>query len=99
MDSRLHRHLADGTTALYLYERGVKYVVLPTGLGPGDLGYATEVALDPSHGVNLAALHSACADEIVSRVAFTSSLTAMRCETVYSIQYRSVAEVGGLGGG
>jgi hypothetical protein len=80
-------YLLHQRTAAYLFEHGVRYVVLPTEVAAGDAFFTGTLALDPAHGAVLTPVHSVCADTATVRLTFPSTSAAFQCQTVYSIAY------------
>lgn len=80
-------YLLHGRTAAYLYERNVRYVVLPTEVVAGDAFFTGTLALDRAHGAVLTPLHTVCADAAMARIAMAATAAAFPCQTVYSIDY------------
>ena len=96
VDPKFRPYMVQGRTPQYLQQRGVQYVVLPTGPEASDAGYAISLGLDPQHGASLSPLHTICADAEVARKAFTSSETAAPCQRAYTIRYLHPGQTPGL---
>jgi hypothetical protein len=85
VDASYLPYLLEHRTAVYLRNRDIRYVLLPTG--PDDTGFATALALDRQHGVNLSMVHQVCADPAVAELAMESSKTAYPCQRLYAITF------------
>jgi hypothetical protein len=84
-------YLLQGRTAAYLYERNVRYVVLPTEVVASDAFFTSTLALDRAHGAVLTPLHSVCADAAMARMTMAATSAAFPCQTVYSVDYTAPA--------
>jgi hypothetical protein len=80
-------YLLQQRPAAYLYQRDVRYVVLPTEVVAGDAFFTGTLALDRAHGAVLTPLHTVCADEAMARMTMAATAAAFPCQTAYSIDY------------
>jgi hypothetical protein len=86
VDSRFLPYLQNATTAVYLQQHAVQYVVLPMR-DPNDHFASQRLSLDPQHGTRLTLVHTVCADQKTADLAWDASMTAFPCQYLYSVQY------------